>query len=276
MKIKKPMLIILIIIGSVIVLFFAGRTYNAVQFSHEVKTLFSQSGQVSGKKFSYTQIQSLPDPVQRYFRFALKEGSPYISYARLRHGGQFKTGPSKEWVDIKGEQYFTTQIPGFIWKGSTAMFTARDMYLSNRGKLTVSLFSLFRIAGGQGEKYDQGELLRWLAESVWFPTNLLPGDNLHWMPVDSTSAQLNFTYNNISLSYLVSFDTSGAITEFKTKRYMNENDLETWVGKVSDYKEKEGMMIPFAIEALYQLKDGDYSYAKFHVNEIEYNVPEKY
>lgn len=276
MKKKKPMFVTLIIIGSIIALFIAGRTYNSIQFNHEVKTLFSQAGQVSYKKFSYIQIQNLPDPVQRYFRFALKEGSPYISYARLKHSGQFKTGPSKEWVDIQGEQYFTTQIPGFVWKGSTTMFTARDMYLSNRGKLTVSLLSLFGIVDGQGEIYDQGELLRWLAESVWFPTNLLPGDNLQWVPMDGTSARLNFTYNNICITYLVSFDDFGAITEFKTKRYMNENDLEIWVGKVTDYREKAGMMIPFAIEALYQLKDGDYSYAKFYLNEIEYDVPEKY
>ncbi len=72
----------------------------------------------------------MPEPVQRYFNYALKEGQPYISYARITHDGQFKTGLDKGWINIKGEQYATTEKPGFIWKGTTTMFIARDMYIS--------------------------------------------------------------------------------------------------------------------------------------------------
>jgi hypothetical protein len=39
---------------------------------------------------------------------------------------------------------------------------------------------------------------------------------------------------------------------------------------------KNGMMIPFSIEAIYKLKKGDYSYAKFNVKKIEYNVPKRF
>jgi len=275
MKSKKPMIIILIITGLIVVTVIAAKALSSFQFNKEVKLLFSESGN-SENSFSYSQLQGLPAPVQRYFRHVMKEGQPYISYVRLMHKGQFKTGPKKGWVNIKGEQYFTTAKPGFIWRGSTAMFTALDMYISDKGKLTVSLFSLFKIAGGQGEKYDHGELLRWLAESVWFPTNVLPKENLQWKPVDMHHAQLAFTYNGLSLLYLVTFNDKDEIAELETKRYMDEENLETWIGKVSDYRENNGVIIPFAIEAIYRLKEGDYSYAKFNVKRMEYNVPEKF
>ncbi len=80
--------------------------------------------------------------------------------------GQFKTGIDKSWIKIKGEQYATTEKPGFIWKGTTSMFTARDMYIDKKGRLIVSIFSLINVVKCQGEQYDQGELLRWLGESV--------------------------------------------------------------------------------------------------------------
>lgn len=275
MNLKRPMAILLIIIGLVVIALIIGKVVSFIQFNKEVKALFSQSKN-SKKNFSYSQLQGLPAPVQRYFRHVMKEGQPYISYVRLMHEGQFKTSPKKDWVNIKGEQYFTTAKPGFIWKGSTTMFTARDMYISNKGKLIVSLFSLFKIAGGQGEKYDQGELLRWLGESVWFPTNLLPNENLQWKPIDSLTAQLTFNYNGLSLSYAVSFNSTGEITQLQTKRYMGEANLETWIGKVSDYREKNGIIIPFAIEAIYRLNEGDYSYAKFNLKRIEYDVPERF
>lgn len=156
------------------------------------------------------------------------------------------------------------------------MVTARDMYILNKGRLVVTLFSLFKIADGQGEKYDQGELLRWLAESVWFPTNLLPNENLHWEPIDNHNAQLTFNHNNLTLSYLVTFNNIGEITQLQTKRYMGETNLETWIGKVSDYNELNGMVVPTKIEAIYRLEKGDYSYARFNVKTIEYNKPEKF
>jgi len=72
----------------------------------------------------------------------------------------------KDWITIKGEQYATTEKPGFIWKGTTAMFTARDMYIADKGRLAVSLLSLIKVVNAKGEQYNQAELLRWLGESV--------------------------------------------------------------------------------------------------------------
>lgn len=262
------MIVILIIVGLLIITVITGKVKTSVQFTEEVKHLFSQSNRISDKKFSYSQLQALPEPVQRYFKHVMKEGQPYISYVRLKHNGQFKADPKKGWANIAGEQYFTTEKPGFIWQGSTAMFTARDMYISDKGKLIVSLFGLIKVAGGQGEKYNQGELLRWLGESVWFPTNLLPNENLKWTEVDSQSAKLNFNYNGFTLNYLVTFNSLGEITELQTKRYMGEGNLETWVGKVSDYKEINGILVPTKIEAIYKLPEGDYSYAKFSVTRL--------
>jgi hypothetical protein len=155
------------------------------------------------------------------------------------------------------------------------MFTARDMYIADKGQLVVSLFSLFNIVNGQDEKYNQGELLRWLGESVWFPTNLLPNNNLQWTPIDSSSAKLTYNYKGLSVFYIVSFNNSGEITQLETKRYREEN-LETWIGKFADYKQVNGIVIPTSIEAIWKLEKGDCSYARFKVKKIEYNIPAKF
>ena len=270
------MIITLTIIGFVIIILLSGRINLSIQFNKEVKELFSQSKNISKKTFSYEQLSGLPEPVQKYFKHVLKDGQPYISYARLTHDGQFKTGQDKEWMNIKGEQYFTTEKPGFIWKGATTMFTARDMYIAYKGRLVVSLFSLYNIVDGKGEKFNQGELLRWLGESVWFPTNLLPSERLKWFPIDSQTSKLTFNYNGLSLFYIVTINNIGEITQVETKRDMGEDNLETWVGKMSDNKEMNGVSVPRTIEAIWKLEKDDYSYAKFKVKQIEYNKPEKF
>lgn len=276
MSMKNIAIIIFSIIVVVIIAIIVKKYYLSTQFKREIKELFSLSKNISNKTFSYEQLSGLPEPVQRYFKHVLRENQPYISYVRLIHDGQFKTDMKKDWIDIEGEQYYTAERPGFVWIGKTPSFTARDTYLADKGRLTVSIFSLFKIVDGQGEKYNQGELLRWLGESVWFPTNLLPSEYLQWSPIDSNSARLTFKYEELSLSYTVRFNEQGEITELETKRYMNEENLETWAGKAIDYKKINGVVIPTKIEAIWRLKSGDFSYAKFSLKKIEYNKPEQY
>jgi hypothetical protein len=80
----------------------------------------------------------------------------------------------------------------------------------------------------------------------------------------------------MTITYRVTFNEIGEITQLETKRYMGNENLETWSGKLTDYKEINGILIPTSIEAAWKLAKGDFSYAKFNVTEIEYNKPEKF
>ena len=270
------MIYLLIFIALAAIILVIGKINLSIQFNKEVKTLFSQSKNISNKKFSHQQLEGLPEPVQRYFKHVLKDGQPYINYVRLKHDGQFKTDLKKNWINIEGEQYFTTENPGFILKGTTNLFVARDMYIAGKGRLVATILSLINVVDAKGEQYNQGELLRWLSESVWFPTNLLPSENLQWTAIDTSSAKLTFNYNGLSLFYNVMLNDSGEIIQMETKRYMDEKRLEKWIIKPDKYEEKNGVIIPTKAEVFWKLKEGDFSYAKFNVKEIEYDNPTKY
>lgn len=249
---------------------------NAHDYTKEVEELFSLADSTSEKTFHYRQLEGLPEPVQRYFHYVLPDQYPYINTVRLTHGGQFKTGSNKAWSDIKGEQYFTTNPPGFIWRGQTALFSATDKYVADKGSLIVNVLSLVEVVNTEGSNVNQGELLRWLGESVWFPTNLLPSEQLNWSPIDENAARLSLEYDNLSLDYLVSFNDLGEITQMETQRYISEDTLETWVGEVFDYRTINGVKVPTRIQATWKLPEGDYTYANFRLKQIEYNVGEPF
>src|SRR5688572_38504 len=199
MLIRKLMMILLSLVGFILAALIIGRVALSIQFHNQVAELLSKSISRTNRTYSKDQLVGLPQPVQRYFRHVLKEGQPYITTVRFTHDGLFKTAVDKDWVDIKGEQYVTTETPGFIWKGTTSLFTARDMYISDKGRLTVSLFSVVKVVDAKGSNYNEGELIRWLGESVLYPTNLLPNERLQWTMIDEWSARLTFTYNGLSL-----------------------------------------------------------------------------
>ncbi len=274
---KKTIALILlsvVILAAVIII--AGRIHLSMQFTGQVKNLFSNSRGSGSKVFSYRQLEGLPLPVQRYFRHVLKEGQEYTVSARVRHSGWFKTGLDKDWIAITGEQYYTVDRPGFMWKGETSMFTARDMFINDKGALKVQLFSVLTIVDAQGPAYDQGELLRWLGECIWFPTALLPSEYISWTAVDSSTAMLHMNYNGVSIFYKVTFNEKNEIIRFETKRYMDGNRLEAWVGTPADYREIKGMVIPLKIEGAWNLDTGYFAYARFILDDIDYNRPERF
>ena len=271
------MMYLLLFIATIGLIFIVGKINLAIKFKKEVQQLFAESKDVSEKKFYYQQLEGLPEPVQRYFKYVLKEGQPYISYIRVLHNGKFKTDLKKNWVNITGEQYFTTEKPGFIWKGITSMFIARDMYIANEGRLIATIFSTINVADIHGkQQYNESELLRWLSESVWFPTNLLPSEKLKWIAIDATSAKLTYDYKGLSLFYLITFNKKGEIIQMETRRFMDEKRQETWIVKPNQYQEKNGVIIPTQAEVFWRLKEGDFSYARFYIQKIEYNIPLKF
>ena len=251
---------------------FGWRILLESRFRSEVKRLLSGSDLHPCKQFHEVQLTGLPDPAQRYFRHVMKEGQPYINSVKLTHDGWFKTGQRKAWTAIKGEEHFTAMTPGFIWKGTTKLFTAIDQYIGGKGCLQVFLISFIRIVKAKGEKYDQGELMRWLSEGVWFPTALLPGKYLKWSAINENTARLVFGDEGLSVSFLVTFNDQDEIAQMETERFMGAGKSATWITKMTAYKERNGIKIPTRAEAMWRLEDADFSYARFHLKTIRYNT----
>jgi hypothetical protein len=239
----------------------------------KIAELYDHQKEIDAAPISEIHMEHLPKPVKRYFEVAL--GNAGMKQKRLlsmkiEYHGKFRTDLSKPFDSIKGVQHFTANKPGFVWIGKTAKFTAVDSYIDGKGRLKVYLFSMIPIAHFKGEKIDQAELLRWLGESVWMPTNLLPGEYISWEAVDDNSAFLKMDYRDMSVKYLVTFTKSqGLIEKIETQRY-KDDELVKWVGQFGNYTWIDGMIIPTRIMANWRI-DGELKpYADFHVKSFNY------
>ncbi len=281
MKALRVILVsVIIILLIVVTAIITGRTMFRRQVEKEISQLFADSGHIPGKVFTYDQLESLPAPVQRYFRYALNDGQQYISYVRLKHTGTFRTAPGKKWLPITGEQYFTAEKPGFVWFAKVKPFplfwiSARDTYFQGKGNVLIKLLSTITVGNARGKEVNQASLLRYLGETVWFPTALLPGEQLRWEAVDDYSAKVMFSDSDIDVSAVVDFNDTREITSFTAERYM-DTTLEKWTGYCRNYRDMNGAKVPTEIEAVWNLDSGDFSYARFRVTELEFNDPSVY
>lgn len=226
------------------------------------------------------ELDELPAPVRRYLARALPSSAPGVRLACLRHGGTLRLRADQPWMDVRGEEVLSAWPPAFVWRSRLqpapgVRFGARDCYLAGSGNMWIRLYDAFTIAEARGPEMDQSNLLRLLAEFVWLPTGFLPGGPVRWEPVDDQRARAVISDGEVCAAALVTFSAEGLMECMETQERYREVDgrMEqvSWSGRYSDWREVGGLLIPFALEAVWQLDDGPLPYARFAVEKIVYD-----
>lgn len=226
-------------------------------------------------------LQQVPPPVQRYFRAVLKHGQPMIAVARFTHTGTFNMGETTpSWRRFSSAQIVTTSPPGFDWDARVRMAPGlnalvHDAYVAGEGLLHAELLGLVTVADMRGTPdLAQGELLRYLAEAMWYPTALLPGQGLVWTPIDDTSARATLTDGTTSVSLDFRFGPDGLIeSSFASARPRTAGGMTTptpWRGRGWRYEVRHGLRIPIEAEVEWILPAGPYPYWRGEITSIDY------
>ncbi len=100
----------------------------------------------------------------------------------------------------------------------------------------------------------------------------MPSEYVRWEPLDAQRANVFLTDHNVAVDGCFFFNDQGQITKFKAKRY-SDKKLQDWICQYSDYREVEGLHIPFYAEASWNTENEESKYAKFKLEQIEYDNP---
>jgi hypothetical protein len=182
-------------------------------------------------------------------------------------------------MPVTAEETYTTDPPSLIWNARFKMaglplLRAKDRYEAGRGHMYGKLLGLFTVFDVKGEKLDQGTMLRYLNEMIWFPTAFL-GDNITWQAIDDHSAGVSFTDHGKSVTAQMFFDDDGRLTNFKAMRYREidgDFSLDPWAIPILEYGRLAGLMLPIRGQAVWNLESGDLTYADLKITEVEYNI----
>lgn len=224
-------------------------------------------------------LKGLPKTVQRYLRSAGIVDKETIRTVRLKQKGVLRLKEGQKWLPFVAEQYFTTCRPAFIWHARVRSFpwvtiSVTDMFARGHGRLTAKFLSLIRLADANGPEVDQGELLRYLAETIWFPTAWL-SDYIQWDSIDGSPARATLTFAGLTVAAAFRFSGGGELDEIAAERYREENGkfaLRRWSGRVEDYREMGGIRIPTRVEVSWYLDSGEFACFRAEITEIEYNI----
>lgn len=231
------------------------------------------------KTVSFMDFDSLPAPVARYFRFALKDGQPIVRTARIRHTGEFNL--NDKWIPFESEQHFSARPPAVVWDAKMRMnplmnVGVRDAYLGGQGSMLAKVLSLVTMMNVSGdEKLASGALQRYLAESAWLPTALLPSNNLQWSAIDDRRALATLADARTTVSLEFSFNEGGEVigifTPARFRKVNGKYEPFPWAGRFWNYEERGGMMIPIEGEVEWHLPEGNAPYWRGRIVDVDYD-----
>jgi hypothetical protein len=136
----------------------------------------------------------------------------------------------------------------------------RDSYLRGEGAMQARAAALFPVVDQGGTRaMAEASLQRYLAESTWLPTALLPEAGVAWTPIDDSTARATLIDKGVTATVDFHFGAGGEVVRTTAVRYRDVDGTPvptTWVGYSREYARVAGMMIPTAGAVEWVLPDG--------------------
>jgi hypothetical protein len=225
------------------------------------------------------QPEVLPAPVRCYLAAAIPE-SRRVQRVTLTQSGLFSTSEQTgRWKPFTAEQQVTTEPPGFVWKATIRIgpflpVKVVDAYQDGSGFLHARLLGVVPVAKASGPETDEGELMRYLAEAIWYPTALLPSDRLSWHPLDEHSARAVLRDRAREVSARFCFDSAGMVFRIEADRFRAEHGhyrKRPWRAYCGQYATRGGFRIPLEARVAWRLPEGECEYFRGRIQSIEYD-----
>ncbi|MCW8944468.1 MAG: hypothetical protein OQL27_06815 [Sedimenticola sp.] len=230
--------------------------YKVEQTSQQLSDLHAQARSIGGDSYpTKSESRELPAPVKRYFEFVFRGNERSVSYVELKMAGEFRRPLTETFEPTTARQTLVPNVPALVFEAYTPIFpgiyaTVYDAYLDGEMEMKAKLLSLLTVVDEKSSvSLDRVSLRRWLLEASLYPQALRPSAYLKWESIDNLHARAVVNYKTISIDMVATFsEDDGRLVSLHAEQ---DGDLTTpyhgsgeFVSR-SDYRDVEGVMIPF-------------------------------
>ena len=279
---KNYFLPVVLITLIVVVSFFIYKSQDLYRaYKAEVSEGLERTAELENGVLTAEDIKHLPEPVQKYLDYTGVIGREKVRNARIITEGQFKTSPERDWARMNSQQYNFFDSPKRIYYLQTRVFglpvLGLHTYKDASATMLIKVAGLLTVVHGKGPEMDQGETVTVFNDMCLLAPASLIDKRIQWETVDPLTVKAVFNNNGINVSAVLYFNDQGQLVNFVSEdRYYSPTGKTyqkvPWSTPVRDYKEINGVKLATYGEAIWHFPDGDYSYGKIRIKDVEYNT----
>jgi len=175
-------------------------------------------------------LDHLPAPVQRYFRFAFPEPPRPLAFVRMTMAGDFRRPRTEGFAPTTAEQTVAAGVPALAFAATTPIVPgvwarAYDAYAHGEMEMKAKILSTLTVVDErETPALNRTSLRRWLLESPLYPEALLPGGPVRWEVLDRHRARAVVSYRGVEASLVASFREDGSLERLDAEQ---DGDLDT-------------------------------------------------
>lgn len=247
------------------------------KFQSEVKTYLDNSRDVQTDLLTEVDIEPLPDPVKKYIRYSGSLNQPKVKNVRIVFDGEMR-GKENDWFDFTSLQYNFFTDPSRLFFMKARMFGVTVLgyhkYQNERASMNIKLLGLIPVSQASGLEMNKAETVTFFNDMCMFIPAALIDKRIEWEPIDANSVKATLTNGSIAISAILYFNQEGQLINFiSDDRYdVNEMKQYRFSTPLSNYKLIGGRNLSTYGEGIWHYPDGEFTYGKFYLKDIEYNV----
>lgn len=225
-------------------------------------------------------LAHLPAPVRRFVRASGAVGRPRVMGFRAEFDAEMYRKPGAAPMPSTSVQYNLVAGPTRLFFMRSRMFglpvQVLHDYAGERATFRVRLASLVDVVDEAGPQFSRVETVTVLNDLCFFAPGALVDPRLAWEHVDDRTARVTFTNGPHVVSATLFFNERDELVDFTSDDRPQLVDGAwlpyRWSTPIEGYRVIDGLRLPTRGAAVYAHPEGPFTYGKFILQAISYDV----
>ncbi len=250
------------------------------EYRRAVSRLVAASPAVGQAMVTEGDLERVPPLVRGYLTRSGVVGKPRVVNFRATFQAKMKNGRDAPWMSATAEMYefFDPMARLFYMKAARGgiPFAVFHQYVGNDASMRVRIAGIWPMVNATGPTMTQSETVTLLNDMCFLAPATLLSASITWTPIDASQVRAEFTNGGHTISAILMFDTQGDLVNFRSEdRHQFDGTVDKqlpWLTPVSGYRDFGGIRLAEIGEAQWLEADGAWTYGRFVLQRIDYNV----
>jgi hypothetical protein len=248
------------------------------RYQQDVATSLQRTAATITDTVGEQDLAHLPLPVQGYLRYVgVVVGQPKVNNFRATWTG-FMREKDKDWFPFTAEQYNFCADPERLFfmkakfKGlSTYGYHA---YSDGEASMLIKVLSLVPVVDLQEKDLFKAETVTYFNDLCLLAPAALIDKNIQWETIDSSSVRAVFSTRDVTISAILYFNEEGQLVNFVSDDRLEVASKQAvrFSTPVANYRKIGKFQLMGYGEARWQYPEGEFTYGKFYLQDLTYNV----
>lgn len=246
-------------------------------FRADVQYNLQHNNPVPTNRVTEADLAPLPPPVQRYLRYAGVVNKPCVVNMYVAFEGEMRSR-EQNWFPFRSEQYnfIETAARLFFMEAAPGGFPAAvyHRYENAAAVMDIRAAGIKRVVFEKGTVLNKTETVTLFNDMCLLAPATLIDKRISWEDGDSLSARATFTNQGSTISAVLYFNEAGALIDFisNDRTDVSSGKTLTFSTPVQDYQLFGEYRLPAYGEAIWHYPEGPFTYGKFRLKKVTYNV----